>query len=96
MPLKSSQHPQHFATTPLSKPILFVRKTHGLSFGIDVQLFVNICNVFPDSKGTDVDDGGDSFGIPAVNHVFENFFFAFGNAFQRSGSAPNRAGFSAA
>ena len=67
------------ATTTLSKPILFVRKTHGLRFGVDVQFVVNIGNVFSDRKCADVDDGRNPFGVPTMDHVFKDFFFSFGD-----------------
>src|SRR5579863_9510449 len=61
------------------KPIVFVCHLYDLRFGLDMKLFVNIGNMFPDSKDTDIQDGGNLFGIFAINGMFQNPFFSFCN-----------------
>jgi len=57
--------------------MIFMRHGNDLRFGIDMQLVVNIGNMFANGERTDLSDFRNAFRIISVHHVHENFTFTF-------------------
>lgn len=57
--------------------MIFMRHGNDLRFRIDMQLVVNIGNMFANGERTDLSDFRNAFRIISVHHVHENFTLTF-------------------